>query len=161
MDIPELFQGSNGRLGNNILVNLVSKELLSLWSSSKKSPIHKDRSPQLTSRIPSSSYSQQTVISLCFLWLCMGASVVFPSFSISSILWLLSQSSSSEYGISPCLFGSELSTSAVGELFIRVILFHSIKFLSFNQKTKKHSHVSHSLSLLPSSPTVCVLQIYL
>ena len=80
MDIPELFQGSNGRLGNNIVVNLVSKELLSLWSSSKKSPIHKDRSPQLTSRIPPSSYSQQTVISLCFLWLCMGASVIFSKF---------------------------------------------------------------------------------
>jgi hypothetical protein len=30
-------------------------------------PTHKDRSPQLTSRIPSSSYPQQTVISLCFL----------------------------------------------------------------------------------------------
>jgi hypothetical protein len=67
----------------------------------------------------------------------MGASVIFPSFSISSVLWLLSQSSFNEYGISPCLFGSELSTSVVGKLFIRVIFFHSIKFLSFKKKKKK------------------------
>ena len=54
-------------------------------------------------------------------------------------MWLLSHSFSfSEYGINPCLFGSELPTPVVGKLFIRVFLFFlSIKFLSFNKKKIK------------------------
>jgi hypothetical protein len=69
----------------------------------------------------------------------MGASVIFPSFSISFVLWLFPQSSFSEYGLSPCLFGSELSTSAVGELFYTCNTLSFNKISIFQSKKKKKS----------------------
>ena len=137
VDFSELFKEGSGRVGDNILGNLVSSELLHLWSSPKRPSSNQDGSSSPPSRVPPRKYSQQPFLNLCFL--CSDLGVFLFLICVILLYTCYVFSSHSFPSVNTGLIRACLEVSFPTYVWMSSVLLvlshsHWIKFLPFNKK---------------------------